>query len=135
VGLLALAAASWLVGCGAPVELRRPVTVVPTKTPGLAYVIVHPVTKTSKGDAAPRIGDVHRNSDYILLCDGRFGDGMRCSIPDEVAFERASEHPESSKRGADVRQLPGSGESGAASASPPPGAPTLPTQPAPVVVP
>lgn len=78
-------------GC-TPVEFRKPVTVVPTDTPGLAYVLVQPVTWKDRDDPDPELEETDRNSDYILLCDGRYGDGMKCAVAPEVSRSRFSEH-------------------------------------------
>jgi hypothetical protein len=91
LGALACMLAVGAAGC-APVELRKPVTVVPTSTPGVAYVLVQPVTWKDRDDADPELAETDRNSDYILLCDARYGDGMRCAVAPEVSRSRFSEH-------------------------------------------
>lgn len=78
----------------APQTLRR-LTLVPTKTPGLTYVVVHPTDdQKESGVLTPGNGNkLSRGADYILLCDGRQQDGMRCEIPEEVAITRFSANP------------------------------------------
>lgn len=96
---LACVATVGIAGCG-PIELRKPVTVVRTSTPGVAYVMVQPVTQFDRDDPDPVLGETDRNSDYILLCDARRGDGMRCSVASEASLSRFSEHRSVVKEGA-----------------------------------
>jgi hypothetical protein len=51
----------------------------------VALVIVRPEFGRSRNSA-----DVDRSSEYILLCDGRPADGMRCQILPEVGADRRS---------------------------------------------
>jgi hypothetical protein len=79
--LLALASP----GCVPAAQVGRPVTIVATRTPGVAMVIVRPATtKTSREEG------VDRRAHYVLLCDGRGADGMRCDILPEVGADRRS---------------------------------------------
>ncbi len=122
-----MVATAGLTGCG-PIELRKPVTVVRTSTPGVAFVMVQPVTQFDRDDPDPVLGETDRNSDYILLCDARRGDGMRCTVASEASLSRFSEHRSVVKEGttfnagiaadaaADVR----TGTEGAASSPPAP---------------
>jgi hypothetical protein len=74
-----------MTGCVEAVVPLQPVTVVATRTPGLAMVIVRPhYTRSSASDA------LDRSSEYVLLCDGRPADGMRCAIMPEVGADRRS---------------------------------------------
>ena len=75
-----------LCGCGArAVGSAQPVTVVATRTPGVAMVIVRPsFTKDSSR------GGVDRQAQYVLLCDGRAPDGMHCETVSEVSRDRRS---------------------------------------------
>src|SRR5687767_1921251 len=82
-GCWVLALAS--VGCGAAVQQRQPVTVVPTYTPGVAMVIVRPTISKSSDSRA-----VDRAAEYVLICDARGADGMHCDIAPEVARDRLS---------------------------------------------
>ena len=80
--VLATGCVAITLGCN-PVIYRDPVTVVPTRTPGVAYVIVHPNMDQQSSTAPTQPGDgtrVQGNSDYVLLCDARPPDGMRCSL-------------------------------------------------------
>lgn len=90
LGLLAL-------GC-VPTMPGPKFTVVPTKTPGVVFVIVHP--KMAKQDAAiPGVTQpgndkkVGSDADYIMLCDGRPVDGMHCDMLTEAALARFTYHP------------------------------------------
>jgi hypothetical protein len=91
VGALALA------GCGVPPPPvvvapppPKPVTVVETSTPGVAFVIVSPqITR----DVSSWAEHEKLARQYILLCDGRPADGMHCEIPTEAAIARISQHP------------------------------------------
>lgn len=88
-------ALSWTLGC-VEVAAVEPVTVVPTRTPGVTFVVVRPVVQ-GQGDkhrVQPRDNkQVDPNSQYILLCDARPADGMRCSVPTEAALARYSYTP------------------------------------------
>ncbi len=79
------------VGCVPRATVGR-VEIVPTHTPGLAFVVVRP-SVVRRRDALPAQGGVERSSEYILLCDGRPVDGMHCAIASEVAQQRLSYHP------------------------------------------
>ncbi len=72
--------------CAPPAFIgRKPVTIVATRTPGVAMVIVRPqVSKTSRSDG------VDRTAEYVLLCDGRPADGMHCDVMPEVGSDRRS---------------------------------------------
>lgn len=87
------------IGCGAAgVEvLREPVTVVPTRTAGVTFVIVRPAQKM-QASSVQQPGDggaVMPASDYILICDARGMTGMQCAIPSEAAIARYSYIPTS----------------------------------------
>lgn len=87
----------WCTGCagmGATV-LREPVTVVPTRTAGVTFVIVRPAhdVRPSSVQQPGDGGVVMPASDYILLCDARAMTGMQCAIPTEAALARYSYTP------------------------------------------
>jgi hypothetical protein len=74
----------------------EPVTLVPTRTPGVTFVVVRPVVAGTgdKRRVQPRDNaQVDPNSEYILMCDARPADGMRCSVPTEAALARYSYAP------------------------------------------
>lgn len=81
-------------GC-AETKPMVPVTVIPTRTPGVAFVIVRPEVsgahgrRTQPGDGKP----IAPSSQYLLLCDARPAEGMNCSIPTESAVARYSYAP------------------------------------------
>ena len=72
-------------------------TIVPTKTPGVVFVVVHPkMRKEGEIPGATQPGDDHKvgnDADYIVLCDGRPVDGMKCEMLPEAATSRFSYHP------------------------------------------
>jgi hypothetical protein len=74
-----------LAGCGQRVVQVRPVTVVATRTAGVAMVVVRPQIARSSSS-----GGVDRDSHYVLLCDGRGPQGMQCEIVSEVGADRRS---------------------------------------------
>ena len=74
-----------LVGCVPGVNPRAPVRVEPTRTPGVAMVVVRPEFERSRNT-----GEIDRGSEYVLLCDGRPAEGMRCHILPEVGADRRS---------------------------------------------
>lgn len=95
LGRAGVAIALALAGCATEtVVVREPVTVVPTRTPGVAFVIVRPAA--GPGSSLPerrQPGDddeVNPSSDYILLCDARPVEGMYCGMPSEAALRRFS---------------------------------------------
>jgi hypothetical protein len=103
---LAIGSFAFALGC-VPVVYRDPVTVVPTRTPGVAYVIVHPNMDQQPATSPTQPGDgsrVQGNSDYVLLCDARPPDGMRCSVVVEAAFDRYSYTPANGVAAAPVRE-------------------------------
>jgi hypothetical protein len=118
--LLALSVAP--VGCALSVgstgcsetKYVAPVTVVPTHTPGVAFVVVRPnltashSSRTQPGDGKP----IAPNTQYLLLCDGRPVDGMYCGIPTEAAVTRYSYAPRTGNAQAPVDE--GIGTLGAA---------------------
>ena len=76
-----------------------PVTVVHTRTPGVAFVVVRPTAKSMEATKRVQPHDgkpIDPTSQYILLCDARPVDGMRCSIPTEASIARYSYTPRSS---------------------------------------
>src|SRR5262245_6667750 len=92
--LTSAAVCALLAGC-AGTQVVEPVTVVPTHTPGMAFVLVRPLIPNSdKHRVQPRDNkQVDPNSEYILLCDARPVDGIRCSVPTEAALARYSYAP------------------------------------------
>ena len=76
-------------------HLFGPTTIVPTATPGVAYVIVDPwlgstgskKSTFTQGDGLVIDAD---EAQYILLCDARPVDGMHCELVKEVAKQRES---------------------------------------------
>ncbi len=72
-------------------------TIVPTETAGVVFVVVHPSPNKPKGiEGAVQPGDgkkVSNDADYIMLCDGRPVDGMRCELLAEAGMSRFSYHP------------------------------------------
>ena len=72
------------------------VTYVPTTTPGVMFVIVDPHVlsperyRELRTREQPGGGVVGPNSQYILLCDGRAVDGMRCQVASEASLARWS---------------------------------------------
>jgi hypothetical protein len=81
----ALAPSACAVGAQQAGVGASPVTVVSTRTPGVALVVVRPFyTKNSTTDA------IDRTSQYVLLCDGRPADGMHCGVMPEVGTDRIS---------------------------------------------
>ena len=76
-------------------QLFVPTTIVPTATPGVAYVIVDPWLGGTAGKQRTFTqGDGlvinAEEAQYILLCDARPIDGMRCELVKEVAKQRES---------------------------------------------
>lgn len=74
-----------LMGCVPAINPRPVVRVQPTRTPGVAMVLVRPEFARSRGPT-----ELDRGAEYILLCDGRPADGMRCHILPEVGVDRRS---------------------------------------------
>jgi hypothetical protein len=75
------------------------------------FVVVHPSTSSQMPSDTTQPGDgtrVHRASSYILLCDGRKGDGMRCEVANESALRRYSFAPTSQSGGPDIKEGIGS---------------------------
>jgi hypothetical protein len=72
------------VGCGANAIPKQPVTVVATRTPGVAMVIVRPSFSKSAS------GELDRTAEYVLLCDARGPQGMNCEVVSEVSRDRRS---------------------------------------------
>ena len=85
-----------LLGCTPPPAQVTPlvpptprITIVPTHTPGVSFVIVRP----SPDKDTPTNMYAKLEREYVLLCDGRPADGMHCAVPQEAALARVSEHP------------------------------------------
>ncbi len=83
-----------------PTVQVNPLEVVRTRTPGVTYVIVHPVfdsarTRTNRQDGTGNA--VAGNAEYVLLCDARSADRMTCSQPPEAANLRVSLEPPGNK--------------------------------------
>ena len=75
--------------CVPQVHYFDPVRVIPTSTPGVAWVhITSETCEVWQGDWRKRVC-----ADYMLLCDARGSTGMKCAIPAEVATARISKHP------------------------------------------
>ena len=94
-----LVACAMGVGCNHVVQVA-PVTVVPTRTAGVAFVVVRPTAKVGEGKHRIQPSDgkpIDATSQYILLCDARGVDGMRCAIPTEAAIARFSYTPRSGR--------------------------------------
>jgi hypothetical protein len=71
------------------------------------FVVVHPSTTSQMPSDVTQPGDgtrIHRSSSYILLCDGRKGDGMRCEVANEAALRRYSYAPSSQSGGPDIKE-------------------------------
>jgi hypothetical protein len=87
-------------------------TIVPTETAGVVFVIVHPkMNKQGVIQGVTQPGDdnkVGNNADYIMLCDGRPVDGMRCEMLTEAAMSRFSYHPLTGNASAAVEEQIGS---------------------------
>lgn len=92
-------------GCNKHV-IEDPVTVVQTRTPGVAFVIVRPYIKGSSSDVQQsRDGrGVDPESQYILMCDARRPEGMQCRIPPEAALEKHSIGRQSEQPAAPIDQ-------------------------------
>ena len=132
-------------GCGAQnIGFRDPIDVVRTRTPGVAFVVVHPEFSTNQRQ--PQVftqadgTEVRADSaDYILVCDARPADGMHCAVAREVAVERTSAAPQVKRAavadvGVGVGDLPpmgaaSSGVAGEAALRPGDSAPALPPVP------
>lgn len=102
-----LAATTGLLGC-VPTQQQPAVVLVPTRTAGVAFVIVRPSVRERAGTSqrvqaanGKRIGP---NSQYVLLCDGRAADGMHCELPVEAAVERYSYTPRTGRAAAPIDQ-------------------------------
>jgi hypothetical protein len=92
----ALSAVVMAMGCRPRVVAVEPPTLVPTRTPGVMFVIVHPSGSKGRASDLTQPGDqqgVNPQSSYILLCDGRKGAGMRCEVATEAALRRYSYAP------------------------------------------
>ena len=86
-----------LVGCGAAVPAAAPVDYVWTRTPGVVFVIVRPAPLTGKRyPVTPDQGSgqpVDPHAEYVLACDARSPEGMRCEVASEAALRRYSYTP------------------------------------------
>jgi hypothetical protein len=97
--ILAIFTVSWAAaGCG-PVITGPAVKVIPTRTPGVSYVVVRPAfekrTTTERPDGTGE--KVWAVSEYLLLCDARPATGMVCTRPPEVSAARVSLDPPGDK--------------------------------------
>lgn len=107
--LLSLLALGAVAGCGGALT-RSPVTYVWTRTPGVVFVVVHPekphdhLVATLDASGKP----VDSRADYLLLCDGRKGDGMHCDLATEQAVKRYSYAPAAGAAGATIEEPIGS---------------------------
>lgn len=128
-----------LIACGGALESPR-ISYVWTRTPGVAYVVVHPTALERKQyPAALDIGSnnvVDPRSEYVLLCDARRTDGMHCDVAYEAAVRRFSYTPAAASAAPAMEENVGTLVDlnivhTAPSAAPPP----PPPPPAPVVVP
>jgi hypothetical protein len=105
--------AAWIAACvpppqaPAPVEKPNPVTYVATDVAGVMFVIVHPLFTTVPIATLtePSGGKVNPDSDYVLICDGRGVDGMRCEVATEAALARYSFNPMTGRATAPIGDL------------------------------
>jgi len=84
-----------LTGCGAAVQVAS-VDYVWTRTPGVVFVVVHPVKLVAKRYPSQVDGsgkEVDARSEYVLLCDARKSDGMHCDVATEAGTRRFSYTP------------------------------------------
>jgi hypothetical protein len=147
VALVLGALAAPLTGCGGPAQSAR-VTYEWTRTPGVVFVVVHPVKEERKlypSMTDPGTGSiVDPRAEYVLLCDARRADGMHCELASEAGVRRYSYTPKT-VASAPVIELPvgsipgnverveerAAPEPAAAQAPPAPPAPPPPPPPAP----
>jgi hypothetical protein len=102
--LAGIGAALMTAACApAVVAVVGPATYVPTRTPGVMFVIVHPLPSGMRQyPVVPQPADstaVHPSAEYILICDGRRGDGMRCEIATEATLRKYSYGPQPTANG------------------------------------
>jgi hypothetical protein len=75
-------------GCGGarvvmPLAVNNPVTVVPTTTEGVAFVIINPAVRDG-GHIPGQRGTVAQTSQYTLVCDARAAAAMQCRLIEEI---------------------------------------------------
>lgn len=75
------------------------IKVIPTRTPGVSYVVVRPAfDKRTTTETPDGTGEkVWAASEYLLLCDARPATGMVCTQPPEASTARVSLDPPGDK--------------------------------------
>ena len=95
--LLLAAVGLGALGCVPPEQQvgYRPIELIPTRTPGVAFVVVSPrMPKQPSGISQPGDGSaVSAASQYVMLCDARPVEGMQCSLIQEASTDRFSYTP------------------------------------------